>query len=152
MDFNSFFNSYSIINTNIDNYKDAFECLNDNPEIDLISYIKHIKINSDTDILLDYNEIDIVNNFKIDNLDLLKVNVELLVNDELIQFNNRLLIPMCCKKTPFIIKIKFIQEPFEINLSFDIYLSQMRIKNKLLDMNLNANNINYYNNEAKIIK
>jgi hypothetical protein len=151
MDFISFFNSYSVINTNINNYKDALECLNDNPGIDLISYIKEIKINSDTDILLDYNEIDIANNFKIDNQDLLKVNVELLVNDELIQFNNRLLIPMCCKKTPLIIKIKFNEEPFEINLSFDIYLAQIRIKNKLMEMSLNANNINYYNDIAKII-
>ena len=67
MDFNSFFNELSIININVDNYKDAYDCLNDNPGIDLICYSKEIKINNDDEIIFDGNEIDIANNFIIYN-------------------------------------------------------------------------------------
>ena len=151
MDFNSFFNELSIININVDNYKDAYDCLNDNPGIDLICYSKEIKINNDDEIIFDGNEIDIANNFIIYNDDPIKIKIDLIVNEENMIFKNRKLIPMCCLKTPLKLRFKFLDEPYEIKIKYDIYLCQKRIKDKLRGISLIVDNINYKNDEAFII-
>lgn len=151
MDFNSFFNGLSIINTNIDNYNDAYNCLNDNPDIDLISYLKEIIIDDDIEIILDVNEIDIANNFIFNFEDPDKIEIDLIVNKEVIRFKNRKLIPMCCVKTPLKIKFKFLEEKIKLKMNYEIYLCQKRIKDKLKGMNLIIDNINYNNGEANII-
>ena len=60
-------------------------------------------------------------------------------------FKNRKLIPMCCLKTPLKLRFKFLDEPYEIKIKYDIYLCQKRIKDKLRGISLIVDNINYKN-------
>lgn len=161
-DFYNWFNSLSINNNETKNYNNALETLVLNDKLDACVYVKEhdlvinnigfINRDQDEKYFIDIpitREVDIINNFSIDND---KLSISLVINNKEIPLQeNTILVPVSAIYTELKIRLTFTDQPHNVKLRYKAYLLNINNRKTLMYNRFTQNGIHYSEGVANYI-